>query len=233
MIYKISERVTVLGSAVQKPSISITFLGYLVRGEKNILIDTAPEKKAEAYLEELESQIDLREIDAVIQNHSEGDHSGALGKILPKLPGVPVYCTEACKKNLAGHFPDTEFIAVEDRSELQLGDLKFRFYHTPGLHWPDNMVTWLESENILFSNDLFGQYTAAEPPLDTELSEEVLLQGTESYFNKVFGPSSPEERQVIEEILALTPQTIAVGHGVILREKIHLVAEYYRSKIKG
>ena len=61
----------------------------------------------------------------------------------------------------------------------------------------------------------------------------MLLQGTESYFNTVFGPSSPEERQVIEEILALVPQTIAVGHGVILREKIHLVAEYYRSKIKG
>lgn len=122
------------------------FLSYLLRGKQNILIDTVPDKAADAYIQDIESVLPVSRIDALILNHSEEDHSGALQAVLDRHPQLPIYCTPATKERLQPTYPDADFRVVQHGESLTLGDYTFQFIHTPGLHWPDNMVTWLASE---------------------------------------------------------------------------------------
>lgn len=78
MKYSQNPHIFVFGKTINKPKISISFLSYLLRGEQNILIDTVPDKAAEAYIQDIESVLPVNQIDALILNHSEEDHSGAL-----------------------------------------------------------------------------------------------------------------------------------------------------------
>ncbi|WP_312070521.1 FprA family A-type flavoprotein [Anaerotignum propionicum] len=233
MYYPISEKITVLGKVIQKPNLSFSFLAYLLQGEKNVLIDTVPEKAGEVFLTELKALIPISQLDAIILNHSEEDHSGALGLLLAEKEDISIYCTEACKQRLISRYPNGQFIAVEHLSTLKIGTFQFRFTHTPGLHWDDNMVTYFENEKILFSNDLFGQYLGCQPPLDKDYSVEDVLQGAKSYFDKVFAPATIEEKQVVLKIRDLDLKCVAPGHGVILKEKLEDVLALYEKECAG
>ena len=230
MKYQLNSHIHVFGKAIRTPKISITFLSYLLLGKQNILIDTVPYKAAEAYMKELESVLPLDKIDGIILNHSEEDHSGALGAVLEKTGTIPIYCTAASRERIGDRYPDADFRSVADGNSLTLGDYTFRFIHTPGLHWPDNMVTWLESEKILFSNDLFGQYLAEDPPMEGALSDEEILAGSRPYFEKVFWSSTPEERSVILHITDLPIHTLAPGHGLVLQDRWPALRDYYREE---
>ena len=230
MIRKISDGCTTLGKVIQKPHIQISFLSYLLQGTKNILIDTVPQKAAENWQQELLGLLDGKPIDALILNHSEEDHSGALELVLKQFPDIPVYCTAACKDRLKSACPDVDFVCVEHGSSVQIGDFSFRFLHTPGLHWNDNMVTLWENEDTLFSNDLFGQYLGCEELNDDDLSADELLAGADSYFEKVFASAPAEQKQVIAEVKELNFRRIAPGHGVVINKNLSEILALYTRK---
>lgn len=93
------------------------------------------------------------------------------------------------------------------------------------------MVTWLASEQILFSNDLFGQYLAEEPPVDAGYSKEAVLKGVEPYFERVFAPASESDKAIIADIAAMPIQTAATGHGLILQSQWPAVRDFYVSRV--
>ena len=228
MLYPISNTCTVLGKVIQKPTLSFSFLCYYLKGEKNILIDTVPERCAEKLIEELKSFDAIQNLDALILNHSEDDHSGGLGALLSEIPNLPIYCTEACKLRLIHQYPQANFICLPHSSQLTIGDFDFSFYHTPGLHWDDNMVTYYHNERILFSNDLFGQSYGAEPPLDEEASADAVFQGLNIYFDKVFKPATPEEKAIITSLIKLDIDCVAPGHGVVLQTTLESAFNFYK-----
>lgn len=230
MHYSISDVCTVLGKVIQKPERSFSFLAYLLQGEKNVLIDTVPEKAGEMFMAELKQFGSLSQLDAIILNHSEEDHSGALGLLLAERTDIPIYCTAACKHRLVSRYPNANFIGVAHLSTLKIGTFEFRFTHTPGLHWDDNMVTYFENELILFSNDLFGQYLGCEPPLDKDYTKDSVLQGAKTYFDKVFAQATPNEKRTVLGIADLNLKCIAPGHGVILTGKLDEVFALYKSE---
>lgn len=231
MKYSLNPHIFVFGKTIKKPKISISFLSYLLRGKQNILIDTVPDKAADAYIQDIESVLPVSQIDALILNHSEEDHSGALQAVLDRHPQLPIYCTPATKERLQPTYPEADFRVVQHGESLRLGDYTFQFIHTPGLHWPDNMVTWLASEKILFSNDLFGQYLAEEPPVDAGYSKEAILKGTEPYFERVFAPAPESDKAIIADIAAMPIQTAATGHGLILQSQWPAVRNFYVSHV--
>ena len=94
------------------------------------------------------------------------------------------------------------------------------------------MVTYYENEGILFSNDLFGQYTGAEPPVDIQLSENEIIEAAAGYFDKVFTSATLEERRVVFTLTTKNLNTIAPGHGVILQKHKDCVLDFYRSACK-
>lgn len=227
MRYQCSNTCTVLGKVIKKPEVSFSFLSYLLQGEKNILIDTVPERAAVSFLEELSQTVSLTSLDAIILNHSESDHSGALGPLLAQIPNVPIYCTSACKARLETIYPSAKLLTVDHNSNLKIGEFTFHFIHTPGLHWDDNMLTYFENDRILFSNDLFGQYLGCEPPIEDELDIETILSSTKQYYEKVFSKASIEDKRILFDILALDIAMIAPGHGILLTQHRHDVLRFY------
>lgn len=179
---------------------------------------------------ELKQLVPLSQLDAIILNHSEEDHSGALALLLAESADIPIYCTAACKHRLVSRYPNANFIEVEDLSTLKVGTFEFRFTHTPGLHWDDNMVTYFENEQILFSNDLFGQYLGCEPPLDKDYTTDRVLQGAKAYFDKVFAQATSNEKRAVLGLADLELECVAPGHGVILTGKLNDVFALYETE---
>jgi len=232
MKYQLSEQCYAIGKTIIKPDKEFSFLAYLITGKANILIDTLPDRTASMLTDEIVSVIGEKPLDAIILNHSEEDHSGALPMVLQQYPDVPVLCTEACKKRLMSALPKANFHAVKTGDAVEYGEYKFTFYETPGLHWDDNMVTFWNRNNILFSNDLFGQYAAAEPPIDLDYPVDTLLKAAERYYEKVFGSASQSEKEVVLKLADLPIRLIAPGHGLIIENEFSAVMELYRNKIE-
>ena len=233
MKYKISEQCYAIGKTIIKPEKKFSFLAYLVTGKANILIDTVPERISPMLVDEIASVIGENPLDAIVMNHSEEDHSGALPAVLQRYPNIPVFCTSACKKRLIGGLPKADFHVVRTGDAIEYGGYKFTFYETPGLHWDDNMVTFWNTNNILFSNDLFGQYAAAEPPVDYDYPANTLLDAAERYFEKVFEPASKTEKAIVLDLANLPIKIIAPGHGLVLENKFPAIMTLYRDKIES
>jgi flavorubredoxin len=149
-----------------------TYNSYLIQEEKTVLIDTVWAPFAEEFVENLARHIDLNRIDCVIANHAEIDHSGALPELMRRIPGKSIYCTANGVKSLKGHYhQDWDFRVVKTGDALELGSKKLVFVEAPMLHWPDSMFCYLTGDNILFSNDAFGQHYASESMFNTAKSD--------------------------------------------------------------
>ncbi len=140
-----------------------TYNSYLVKDKKTALIDSVWSPFGAEFVENLNKYVSLKKIDYVVANHAEIDHSGGLAELMENIPDTPVYCTNNGVKSLKGHFhKDWNFVPVKTGDKLNLGKKELVFIEAPMLHWPDSMFSYLTGENILFSNDAFGQHLASE-----------------------------------------------------------------------
>ena len=152
-----------------------TYNAYLIRYEKTVLIDTVWKPYEKEYVENLKKEIDLKEIDYIVINHGEIDHSGALEALLNEITDTPVYCTANAVKSLKGHYhKDWNFVQVKTGDTLDIGESKLIFVAARMLHWPDSMFTYMTGENILFCNDAFGQHYAAEKQINDKVDNDEL-----------------------------------------------------------
>ena len=136
-----------------------SYNSYLIRDEKTVLIDTVWTPFAEEYVKKLKEEIDLNEIDYIIAQHSEIDHSGALPLLMKEIPNTPIYCTANGTKIIKGTFhEDWNFVEVKTGDTLNIGESTLTFVEARMLHWPDSMMTYMSGDNMLFSNDAFGQH---------------------------------------------------------------------------
>ena len=141
-----------------------TYNSYLIKEESNVLIDTVWAPFADEFVENLSSQIELEKIDYIVINHGEVDHSGSLPALMKKIPDTPIYCTANAVKSLKGQYHEEwNFNIVKTGDVLELGNGKqLVFLEMRMLHWPDSMACFMTGDNILFSNDAFGQHYATE-----------------------------------------------------------------------
>lgn len=207
---------------------------YLIQEEKNVLIDTVWKPHSTEFVDNLASEIDLTKIDFIVANHGETDHSGALPSLMEKIPGTPIYCTAAGVKSLIGqyHHPEWNFKTVKTGDSVEIGNGKqLVFVEMKMLHWPDSMATYLTGDNILFSNDAFGQHFAVEE-LFADLADEGLLwEEAIKYYANILNPFSILVKRKIEEIQALNLpiDIIAPSHGAIWRDTpLQIVEKYYQ-----
>jgi anaerobic nitric oxide reductase flavorubredoxin len=209
-----------------------TYNSYLVRGaEKTVLIDTVWDPFADQFVENLEQAVSLDSLDAVIANHGEVDHSGALPALLEKRPDLPVYCTANGVKSLKGQYhKEWNFQVVKTGDKLAIGDGKeLLFVEIPMLHWPDSMMTYLVGGDILFSNDAFGQHYATHSLFNDDAEEDQLLSEAIKYYANILTPFSAQVTKKIHELLSLNLpiSIIAPSHGVIWRKNPTWIVEQY------
>ena len=207
-----------------------TYNSYLVKEEKAALIDTVWTPFTKEYVENLASEIDLNKIDYVIANHAESDHSAALPELMRHIPDTPIYCTKNGVKSLKGHYhQDWNFNVVKTGDRLSLGQKELVFIEAPMLHWPDTMFCYLTGDNILFSNDAFGQHYASKFMFNDLVDQAELFAEGIKYYANILTPFSPLVLKKIEEVLSfkLPLDIICTSHGVIWRDKPEQIVEQY------
>lgn len=207
-----------------------TYNSYLVEEEKIALIDTVWAPFSEEFVEKLSSDIDLKKIDYVIANHAEVDHSGALPELMRHIPDTPIYCTSNGVKSLTGHFhQDWNFNIVKTGDRLSLGQKDLIFVEAPMLHWPDSMFCYLTGDNILFSNDAFGQHYASEYMFNDLVDQSELKEECIKYYANILTPFSKLVDKKIKEVLSLNlpVDLICTSHGVIWRDNPAQIIEKY------
>ncbi len=206
---------------------------YLIFEEKTVLIDTVWKPHADEFVENLSKEVDLEKIDYIIINHGEVDHSGALPALMEKIPNTPIYCTEKAVKSLTGqfHHPEWNFNVVKTGDSIDVGNgKKLIFVEMTMLHWPDSMATYMTEDNILFSNDAFGQHFAVDELFNDKADQCRLWEEAIKYYANILNPFSMLVKKKIEEIqgLNLPIDIIATSHGAIWREDpMQIVEKYY------
>ncbi len=208
-----------------------TYNSYLIQEEKTALIDTVWAPFADEFVENLAKEIDLNKIDYIIVNHGEVDHSGALPALMKHIPDTPIYCTANAVKSLKGQYhQDWNFHAVKTGDKLNIGNGKeLIFVEMTMLHWPDSMATYLTNDNMLFSNDAFGQHYATEMLFNDLVDECDLFNESIKYYANILTPFSPILRKKLDEIIKLNLpiDIIATSHGVVWRDNPMQIVEKY------
>lgn len=207
-----------------------SYNSYLIQDEKIALIDCVWTPFAKEFVTNLKKEIDLNKIDFIIANHGEPDHSGALPELMREIPDTPIYCTANAIKSLKGQYhQDWNFVPVKTGDKLSLGSKEFIFIEARMLHWPDTMFTYLTGDNILFSNDGFGQHLASEHMFNDLVDQAELYHEALKYYANILAPFSKMVENKIIEILGfnLPVDVICPSHGVIWRDNpLQIVNKY-------
>ncbi len=209
-----------------------TYNSYLIKDQKTVLVDTAWDPFKEEYVAHLEKTVGLQNIDYIVINHSEVDHSGSLPLLMSKIPATtPIYCTQNGAKMLKKHYhQDWNFQVVKTGDTLATGEYELLFIEAPMLHWPDSMFTYVKGAATLLSNDGFGQHYATSAMFNDEVEPCELYEQALIYYANILTPFSRMARQKIDQFrsLNLPLEMIAPSHGVIWRENpLQIVDKYY------
>lgn len=212
-----------------------TYNAYLVVDEKVALIDTVKPAFFDEMLYRIKEVLDPKDIDFVIANHMEMDHSGSLPQILSLAPKAKLITSEKFGEEsfkLTFHPPQLP-TPVKEGSEISLGKRKLRFFPIPMLHWPDSMATYLVEEGILFPNDAFGQHIATSQRFDDEVNLELVMREAAAYYATILMPYSSLIPKALEKLGSLNIKIIAPSHGIIWRSYIPRIINAYSSWSRG
>lgn len=210
-----------------------SYNAYLIRGpKKTVLIDTVWGPYDREFVCRLKQEIPLDQIDAVVMQHSESDHSGALVELMRLIPDTPIYCTAKGEAILRGHYhKDWNYINVKTGDILELGaGESLTFIEAPMLHWPDTMFSYYNGEGgVLFSNDAFGQHYASENLFNDEVPPAEMMYEAEKYYANILNAFSPMVMRKVKEVVAmnLPLSMICPSHGVIWRKNPSQIVKQY------
>ncbi|MCS7103198.1 MAG: FprA family A-type flavoprotein [Candidatus Korarchaeum sp.] len=197
---------------------------YLVEGrEKKALIDGVDAAFSEDFFRALSREIDLKELDYIITQHTEPDHSGTIAELMRRAPKALLLGTKQAitiGESLAD-YPKSRFREVKEGERLYLGDRTLRFIVAPMIHWPDTMMTYLEEENILFTCDLFGSHLASEKLYLDEDDFELI-----DYYASILMPYSGMVERALSRVKELKPKLIAPSHGALHRDIDSIIKIY-------
>jgi flavorubredoxin len=201
-----------------------SYNSYLVRGsEKTALIDTVEPTKIEVLLENLR---DVPVVDYLIAHHGEQDHSGSIPVILAKYPKATLICSPKAKGILMDHLglPTDRIVTVADGETLSLGDKTIEFVHTPWVHWPETMCTYVREDRVLFTCDFFGSHFAQSDLFVKD--EDQIYQAAKRYFAEIMMPFRTAVRKNIDRLKDLAVDFIAPSHGPVYDRPVFILDAY-------
>jgi flavorubredoxin len=208
-----------------------TYNAYLIRDEKNVLVDTVWGPFSDDFMDNIRDVIDPAELDIVVANHAEVDHSGALPAVMRAAPDATLVVSRNGSKSIEGYYHagwDVEVVGTGDTIEIVQNSLAF--VEAPLLHWPDSMFTYLTGHNVLMPNDAFGQHYATAFRFNDQVNQEELWQEALKYYVNILTPYSDRVLKKIDEVLemGLPVDIIAPSHGVIWRDEPLQIVEKYQ-----
>lgn len=201
-----------------------SYNAYLIRDEKTALIDTVDMLYGKEFVDSLGREMDLLALDYIIVNHTEPDHSGALGALARKAKNAKIVCTAYAVYELMEMYKiDKErFLVVQTGDEIILGEKTLVFHETPFLHTEETMVTYLKEEKILFPCDIFSTHVADNDALSVSELEDAdsILEDFKVYYKLIMDPHRRYVLPMIDVVKNLDIEMIAPSHGYILDQNV-------------
>ena len=196
-----------------------TYNSYFINAEKKAIVEVAKEKFSEIYIQKLRSVTNPEEIQYIILDHTEPDHSGSLSILLDLAPSATVVGSGNAIRYLEDivNRPFKSLI-VKDGDTLDLGNKTLRFFSAPNLHWPDTMFTLLVEDKVLFTCDVFGAHYCS-PEMFSDFSIHY-AEAFKYYFDIIMSPFSRFMLKAIEKAKLLEIDFICPGHGPIHKENL-------------
>jgi anaerobic nitric oxide reductase flavorubredoxin len=225
----------------------VSYNTYLINDEKKAIIDLTKALKTDEFFDQIDQITDVSELDYIIVNHMEPDHSGVLRTLRRVAPQATILGTEKTRAMLESFYGITEGVqVVQDGDTLSLGQHTLRFVYTPFVHWPETMMTYEVAGRILFSCDAFGSYGAlrgaifddeyADPPTGPSTSSggssghrlEFYKQEALRYYVNIVALFSGPVLKAIAKLADVPVSIIAPSHGLIWRENPQVIVDLYK-----
>jgi flavorubredoxin len=211
-----------------------TYNSYLILDEQVTLIDTMEDEFMSIFKIKLREVLKGRDIDNLIVNHVEPDHSGGFLDIFENFNVKNVYTSTSGKRSMQKQFfKDVEYTKVATNETLSIGEYTLKFFLTPFVHWPDNMVTYLVEEKFLFSNDAFGQHITSTHTFANEFGFGRVLESAKEYYANIVLPYSDRVVPVLEALSNIEIKAIFPAHGIAYKDSVPLIIEEYRKWAEG
>jgi len=207
-----------------------TYNAYLVTAGQNALIDTVKKPYAAELLANVRERLPLEEINYIVCNHAEPDHSGGLPVVVDACPNAVVVCNAKCQDALARHYDVSgwRFRIVKDTETLALGTKTLQFFDTPMVHWPESMATYAVEDALLFSMDAFGQHYASGFRFDDESDLCEVMQEAKTYYANIVLPYGRPVANALARLGGLKLKIVAPSHGVIWRSHFGRILASYQ-----
>ena len=205
-----------------------SYNSYLIRGsEKTALIDTVDHAMQDVLINHLD-ELGVENIDYVIANHAEQDHSGAIPQVLEKYRQAKVVATPKCVGMLMDllMIPEERFMAVNDKETISLGDKTLEFIHAPWVHWPETMLTYLREEKILFTCDFLGSHLATTDLYVRDGGQ--VYEAAKRYYAEIMMPFRATIQKNLEKVKDYAIDIIAPSHGP-MHDRPEFILEVYHS----
>ena len=216
----------------------ISYNAYLINDDKKALIEGGvKEEFTREFLMHLQQYIDLNQLDYIVINHMEPDHTGSLPHLYKLAKKAKIIVTNLGKRMLSDFYKinDAERImTVKDGDKIELGENTLEFYTTPGVHWPETMMTYEKTNKILFTGDAFGSFGALNGRLyDYEWEKQELLEESKRYFVNIIGKYTSPTLNAIKKVSNLEIKVIAPSHGPVWVKEPEVIINHYKQLAEG
>lgn len=207
----------------------VSYNSYLIDDEMIALVDTVDVCYFEQYLRKIKQIIGERPINYLIINHMEPDHSGSIRLIKQHYPEVVIVGNKQTFGMIEGYYGVTgERYEVKDTDFLALGHHKLRFYLTPMVHWPETMMTYDETDHVLFSGDGFGCFGALNGGfVDARIRTHIYWDEMVRYYSNIVGKYGSPVQKALQKLNGLQLEAICSTHGPVWTENISRVIDIY------
>lgn len=235
---KITDKISYIGASDRRIALfenvypvpeGASYNSYFVDDSKTAVIDTVDRAVSKQFFENIRHMLGGRSLDYVIVNHMEPDHAASLEELIMRYPEVTVVCNDKTAK-MIGQFFDLDIEArlqiVAEGDTICTGTHTFKFFMAPMVHWPEVMVTYEESQQILFSADAFGNFGALSGGIFDDEAEPDYSEARR-YYTNIVGKYGPQVQAVLKKATALDIKMLAPLHGVIFRSNLSEIIGLY------
>ena len=200
----------------------VSYNSYILKDKKTVVMDTVDKRATNEWLENIETTLNKKNIDYLVISHLEPDHSANIQVLAQKYPEMKIILNQKAESMMKQFFNldlSNRYVIVKEGDIIDIGEHKLQFFMAPMVHWPEVMVTYEQTEKILFSADGFGKLGT----LDTE--EDWINEARRYYFN-IVGKYGTQVQQLLKKVVGLDIKMICPLHGPILKENLN----YYINK---
>ena len=225
----VNDRETDIFEALWPLPNGVSYNSYLIMDEKTALIDTVNFDYHESYLNKIEQILDDRELNYLIINHMEPDHSGAVKAIKEKYPEVEIVGNKKTMNFLEGFYNINNGLhIVSNGDSIDLGNRELEFFLTPMVHWPETMMTYDNKDKVLYSGDAFGSFGALDGGIfDDEIKKHRYDDEIRRYFSNIVGKYSMMVQRALQKLSDIEINIVASTHGPVWRDDAEYIINYY------